>query len=144
MNKKIFLALLILTVLLVTPLLAVRAQEVPDGGGTSASASKTEIPDGGGTSASASKTTKTDSLPNIDTPDKVIKVIDNITNWMFTIFIAVAIIFILIAAFQYLLARGNAEEVMHTHKMLMYSAVAITVALLARGVIHVVEKIATP
>lgn len=76
----------------------------------------------------------------IDTVDDVLNVINKITNWMFTIFIATAVIFILLAAFKYL-TSGGGEETAKAHKMLLYSAVAIAVAILAKGVVNIVQSI---
>lgn len=79
----------------------------------------------------------------IDTVDDVLMVIDRITNWMFTIFLAAAVIMILYAAFVYL-TSGGGEETAKAHKMILYSAVAIAVAILARGVVTVIESIVNP
>ena len=65
---------------------------------------------------------------------------DNITNWMFTVFMILAVVFILLAAYKYLFSGGG-EEVAKAHKMILYSAVAVAVAILARGIIHIVESI---
>src|SRR3989344_7493377 len=43
----------------------------------------------------------------IDTVQDVLDVIDRITNWMFTIFLALAVIMILYAAFVYLTSGGG-------------------------------------
>lgn len=101
--------------------------EAPDGGSTA--------PDGGST---ASK--PVDDPHEIDTVADVITIIDRITNWIFTIFIAASVIMILMAAFKYLTAGGG-EETAKAHKMLMYSAVAIAVAILAKGLVAVVQSI---
>jgi hypothetical protein len=50
---------------------------------------------------------------------------------------------VLVAAFKYL-TSGGGEETASAHKMLLYSAVAIAVAILAKGVVNVVESIIKP
>ena len=100
----------------------------------------TPAPVGGDSLPSGDSLPNMDDLPNIDSVAKVLKVIDNITNWMFTIFIAVAVIFVLLAAFTYL-TSGGGEETAKAHKMILYSAVAIAVAILAKGVVNVVKSI---
>src|SRR5690242_12747725 len=70
-------------------------------------------------------------------PGDLVCLIQKVTNWTFTIFLVVAVFFILLAAYYYLLAQGGGEEVVKTHKMLIYSAVAIAVAILARGFVTV-------
>ena len=72
----------------------------------------------------------------------VIDLIRTITNWMFTILLVVAVIFILLAAFKYLASEGG-EEVAVAHKMLIYAAVAIAVAFLAKGIVYVVAELVT-
>lgn len=64
-----------------------------------------------------------------------------IANLFFTILMILAVIFILLAAFHYLLAFGNPERVQAAHTMLIYSIVAIAVALLAQGVRVIVQNI---
>lgn len=72
----------------------------------------------------------------------VIDLIRTITNWMFTILLVLAVVFILLAAFKYL-TSGGGEEVAVAHKMLIYAAVAIAVAFLAKGIVFVVAELVT-
>lgn len=101
------------------------------GGGTNA----TGVNAGGGTNASD----PVGPVSSIDTEQEVLDVIQKITNWMFTIFIAVAAAMIIYAAFTYL-TSGGGEGVETAHKMLLYSAVAIAVATLSRGIVKLVEN----
>ncbi len=57
-----------------------------------------------------------------------------VVGWIFTGLVVLAIIFILIAAFKYLTSGGSEENVHAAGQMLIYAAVAIAVALLARGI----------
>jgi hypothetical protein len=59
---------------------------------------------------------------------------------MYTIFLSVAVIMIVYAAFVYLTARGG-ENVGKAHKMILYSAIAIAVAMLAGGFSKIIESI---
>jgi len=79
---------------------------------------------------------------NIDTPQKVITLLEKITNWMFTIFMAVAVIMIIYAAFIYL-TSGGGEETSHAHKIILYAAIAIVVAMTSRGIVKIVENFTT-
>ena len=76
---------------------------------------------------------------NIDSVPKVIQLIQKITNWMFTIFMAVAAAMVIYAAFIYL-TSGGGEEVGTAHKMLLYAAIAIAVATVSRGFVKIVEN----
>lgn len=70
----------------------------------------------------------------------VLTIVDTITNWLFTILLTLAVLFVIIAAYKYLMSGGG-EEVGQAHKMLLYAAVAVAVAILARGVVNVVKVI---
>ena len=72
----------------------------------------------------------------------VIDLINTISNWMFTILLVLAVIFILLAAYEYLLSGGG-EETSKAHRMLIYAAVAIAVAFLAKGIVFVVAELVT-
>ncbi|PIT93371.1 MAG: hypothetical protein COU06_00160 [Candidatus Harrisonbacteria bacterium CG10_big_fil_rev_8_21_14_0_10_38_8] len=63
-----------------------------------------------------------------------------IANWMFTLLLVLAVLFIILAAYKYLLSQGG-DGVKEAHKMLVYAAVAIAVAFLARGIVFVVEQL---
>ncbi len=78
----------------------------------------------------------------LDTEEKVIGLINKIINWMFTIFISVAIIMFIYAAFIYLTAGGG-ENVGTAHKMIMYGAIAVAVATLSRGLVSLVQNFVT-
>lgn len=55
-------------------------------------------------------------------------------DWAFYFLIAFAVIFIIYAAFKYLTAGGDAEKVKGAGSTLIYAAVAVGVALLARAI----------
>ena len=78
--------------------------------------------------------------PDIDSPQKVIDLICTVASWFFAILVVVAIIFILAAAFNYLTARGDAEKVGAANQSLIYAAVAVAVAVLARAIPLVVSN----
>ena len=64
-------------------------------------------------------------------------------GWIFTFLIITAIIFVLIAAFKYLTAAGDPEKVKSASHTLIYAAVAVAVALLAKGIPVIVGTITT-
>ncbi len=78
-------------------------------------------------------------ISSIDSPEEVLDVIQRITNWMFTIFIAVAAAMIIYAAYVYL-TSGGGEDVSKAHKMILYSAIAIVVATASRGLVVLVRN----
>ena len=56
-----------------------------------------------------------------------------VVGWLFTFLIVLTVVFVLIAAFKYLTAAGDPEKVKSAGNTLVYAAVAIVVALFARG-----------
>ncbi len=62
----------------------------------------------------------------------VISLVNAIAGWFETIIFAIAIIMILVAAFQFLTAAGNEEKVSTARKSLIWGLVGIAVALFAR------------
>lgn len=73
-------------------------------------------------------------------PGSIIDIISYITDWMFTLLLTLAVIFIIMAAYKYM-TSGGGEETGKAHKMLIYAAVAIAVAVLAKGFIAVVRTL---
>ena len=65
-------------------------------------------------------------------------VINTVLTWMFSFLVFLAIVFVLVAAFKYLTAAGDPEKVKSASNTLVYAAVAIAVALLARGLPYLV------
>jgi len=69
----------------------------------------------------------------ITTPQEFIDLIKSITKWIFSIVMAIAILFIILAAWYFLTAAGNPEAIAKARQMLIYAIVGIAVALLAAG-----------
>ncbi|MBI2075176.1 MAG: hypothetical protein HYT82_00740 [Candidatus Harrisonbacteria bacterium] len=74
--------------------------------------------------------------------DRVLSIIGTIANWIFAIFLAVAVIYILYAAYLYL--KGEEAGIEDAKKRLIAAAIAIAIALLARGVEPLVRSILGP
>lgn len=68
-----------------------------------------------------------------DPKDISSKILCPIAAAMFWILIALSSIMVIWAAFLYLTAAGESEKVSKAHKTLAYAAVAVVVALLAKG-----------
>lgn len=77
----------------------------------------------------------------IDSPFEALGFIGTIANWIFALLLTVAVIYVLLAAFEYLTSKGG-EGVEKAHKMLIYAAVAIAVAVLAKGFVSIAANIA--
>ena len=64
-----------------------------------------------------------------------------VVGWMFTFLIVLAVVFVLIAAFKYLTASGDPEKVKSASHTLIYAAIAIVVALFARGLPLIISSL---
>ena len=64
----------------------------------------------------------------------VLNTVCTVFAWAFYFLIAFAVIFVIVAAFRYLTAGGDPEKVKSAGNTLLYAAVAVGVALLARAV----------
>jgi hypothetical protein len=64
-----------------------------------------------------------------------------VVGWMFTFLIILTVVFVLIAAFKYLTAAGDPEKVKSAGNTLVYAAIAIVVALFARGLPLIIESL---
>ena len=57
-----------------------------------------------------------------------------IINWIFWLLIILTIIFVLYAAYLYLTSAGEPDKVKESSHVLLYAAVAVIIALMAKGV----------
>lgn len=69
----------------------------------------------------------------------IINIIDNLANWLFAILLAIAMVFIILAAFQFLTSGGDPARVTSARQSLMYALVGIAIAFLARGLVFLVR-----
>lgn len=67
--------------------------------------------------------------------------VDIIGNWVFAILMAVSLIFIILAAFQFVTGAGDPAKVTEARQKLIYAAVGIAVALLASGFDDILRNI---
>lgn len=71
----------------------------------------------------------------------VMAVLNRIVDWLFAILIAVAAIAIVIAGFYFVTASGNPEQITKARNFILYALIGVMVALLARGMVVLVQKI---
>jgi hypothetical protein len=67
--------------------------------------------------------------------------IENVAGFMFNIFTALAVIFVIFAAFLYLTASGNTSQLDRAKNVLIYAIVAIVLALVAGGIVTLIKSI---
>jgi len=80
-------------------------------------------------------------------PDLVIccdagSVIYNVMNYLFTILLIVAAIFIIIAAFMFVTASGDPDKTKTARNFVLYALIGVLVAFGARGLVELVRAIA--
>ena len=71
----------------------------------------------------------------------LLDLVDVTTNWVFAIFVVLSIIFVLLAAFQFVTGGGDAKKIEEARQKLIWAAVGIIIALLAKGIVPVVRSI---
>lgn len=71
----------------------------------------------------------------------VIKVLERIVDWLFTILLIVAAIFIVVAAYSFVTAAGDPEKVAKARNFVMYALIGVAVAIASRGLVALVRKI---
>ena len=76
---------------------------------------------------------------NIDSVSDIKAIMDKIIGWAFVFFFALAGVFILRAPFYYLTAGGDSKTVDSAKSKLIYAAIGIAIALVARSVAGLVE-----
>jgi len=69
----------------------------------------------------------------ITTPGEFIEAITTLTDWLFVILLVVSVIFIVLAGLQFITGGGDPVAVSAARTKLIWAAVGIGVALLARG-----------
>jgi len=62
----------------------------------------------------------------------IVQIVTNVMNWVFVLFVIIAIIFIILAAFQFLTASGEPAALAQARTRLIWAAVAIGVAIIAQ------------
>ena len=98
----------------------------------------------GGAGAVCHKTDKYCYIPLGEGPQgigEILKIITRIADWIFAIFIAISVIFILWGAFDFVTSEGNPEKISSAKKRLLYAAIGIALALLANGVDDILRSI---
>lgn len=73
--------------------------------------------------------------------EHILRILNTVIDWIFSILLIVAVIYILLAAFAYLGSAGDPEKVQAAQNRLIYAAVAIGVGLIAKGVEFIVRQL---
>ena len=71
--------------------------------------------------------------PPVTTLQNIVDLMEKIGKWIYAIVFALAIVFILVAAFQFLTAAGNPDAITKARQNLIYALVAVGIAVIAWG-----------
>jgi len=71
----------------------------------------------------------------------LIALIRNLTNWLFVGFMFLAVIFIILAAWQFISSRGEPQAVLQARTKFLWAAVAVVAAVISRGVAFAIGNI---
>tara|TARA_Y100000310_G_C20516450_1_gene731427 strand:+ start:344 stop:658 length:315 start_codon:yes stop_codon:yes gene_type:complete len=70
------------------------------------------------------------------------RLLDNIVNWLFTILLVVATIWLIIAGYYFVTAQGDPDRVAKARNMVLWALIGVLVAFAAKGLVLLIEKIA--
>lgn len=79
--------------------------------------------------------------PGPTTGAELLLLFDNITDWIFVVLLVAATIFIVLAAFQFITQGGDPGAVTQARTKLLWAAVGIVVAVMAKGIPIVIRNI---
>jgi len=77
----------------------------------------------------------------VETPEGLEAKITVIGNWIFTILLAVASIFLIVAGFFFITAQGDPQKITTARQMLINALIGVGVALSARGMVAVIDSV---
>jgi hypothetical protein len=66
-------------------------------------------------------------------PGQFVVLICTAINWIFWFLLVLTVVFVLVAAYRYLTGAGNPEKIKLASNTLLYAAIAVIVALIAKG-----------
>lgn len=71
----------------------------------------------------------------------VVKIFENITNWLFTGLLLISVAMLVFAGYKYALSGGSEENTTGAKNMIVYAVIGLAVAMLAKGVPSLVKSI---
>jgi hypothetical protein len=77
---------------------------------------------------------------NVESAGKLLDILGKVVRYVYYAFFIIAVLFIVLAAYDYLTKSGEPEKIKEVHKKLLYAAIAIVVALLAVGAEAIIRE----
>jgi len=91
--------------------------------------------------ASAIATPETTVPTGITTAQGFIDALRTLTDWLFVILVVIAVVFIILAGLQFITGGGDPTAVSAARTKLIWAAVGVGIALLARGLPAAVQNL---
>ena len=73
-----------------------------------------------------------------------VEFLKTIVQWTYTAFFIVAVLFILIAAFNFLTSQGDPQKIKSARSQILWACVAIAIALIAVGAAQIIQGLIKP
>ena len=89
--------------------------------------------------SAAQKLCEGNSCP-FNTPEGIFTILQKIIQYVYLAFFFVAIIFIILAAFNFLFAKGNPEKITSARSQITWAVVAIVIALISVGAAAIIQS----
>jgi len=80
----------------------------------------------------------------IQSTNDILSALGNIAGYLYTAFFIVAIIFIIIAGFNFLTAQGDAEKIKSARRQIYWAAVAIAIVLISVAADQIIKQLLKP
>jgi phosphoglycerol transferase MdoB-like AlkP superfamily enzyme len=77
------------------------------------------------------------TAPEVD----IFDALNTLTDYLFTILLVVAVIFLIIAAFTFITASGDPAKVEKARNFVLYALIGVAVAVAAKGLVMLVQTI---
>jgi len=77
-----------------------------------------------------------EEAPELD----IMEALDSITDWLFTILIVIAAIWIIVAAYTFVTAAGDPDKTKKARDFVMYAMIGVIVAFAAKGLVVLVSR----
>jgi len=85
------------------------------------------------------------ALPTTDAPgpgtQRLINIINRLTNWLLGLLIVLASFFIIYAAYLYLTAGANPDNAKQASHIILYASIAVAVGLLSKVFVYIVQEL---
>ena len=78
-----------------------------------------------------------EAAPEVD----IFDALETLTNYLFTILLIVAVIFLIIAAFTFITASGDPDKVGKARNFVLYALIGVAVGVAARGLVALIQII---